>query len=228
MIELLEHDLRPTLVLNLGEVKNVDDDHLPTYFYNPALASDAFLLRLLQGEVEECTNPSDATDYLDFRAWAISTPMPEDPANDAIPTHTYKNLLWSFTELKKRWRIINGIPMKNKLGIAAGKALQNGASISAGRAAHPQEKPLARDMDTKTGVNTDNGIVTMPRTWIDTLPKSEHVRFFLSTDWSATSLGPIESWSGLLAQMTRILMSDSRSAGIFWYEDLRLTRQSLS
>lgn len=222
LVELLEHDPRPILVLNLEDLSSINGQQLPTYFYNPALASDNALLELLQVNGGNGTCTSSAKELLDFKKWAISASTPEGPLIDDISTHTYRDFLWSFTELRKRWRIITGVPMRRRRGDASRKASQNDASISASRATHTCEAPPASGVSSKVGVYAQDSLVHTSKSWLDTLPKSEHVEFFLTTDWSSTSLGPIETWSGLLPQMTRMVMSDSRSACLFWYENQRL------
>ena len=54
--------------------------------------------------------------------------------------------------------------------------------------------------------------------WPENLtPMTDHVRFFLETDWSSTSLGPLASWSTTLRLMTQKLFSDPRAACLYWY-----------
>jgi len=52
--------------------------------------------------------------------------------------------------------------------------------------------------------------------WTDTLPDDDHVRFFKTTDWAATPLGPLDGWSTALRLYIFQLLSDSRPACIYW------------
>ena len=53
--------------------------------------------------------------------------------------------------------------------------------------------------------------------WTRSLPETDHVRFFRSTNWAATALGPIKDWGIALRLHTHTLFADSRSACIYWY-----------
>ncbi|KAF2820431.1 hypothetical protein CC86DRAFT_471509 [Ophiobolus disseminans] len=56
--------------------------------------------------------------------------------------------------------------------------------------------------------------------WTALLPKTTHVRFFRSTDWASTSLGPLEDWSPTLRLFTTFVLADSRAACLWWGENL--------
>ena len=56
--------------------------------------------------------------------------------------------------------------------------------------------------------------------WTRDLPQTDHVRFFRSTDWGSTKLGPLKTWDSTLRIYTRMLFADSRAACLWWYEFL--------
>lgn len=56
--------------------------------------------------------------------------------------------------------------------------------------------------------------------WIDDIVETDHVRFFKSTNWDETPLGPIDQWPNALRLYTHQVLSDSRPAIIYWYEKL--------
>ncbi|KAH6530217.1 hypothetical protein HBI81_097810 [Parastagonospora nodorum] len=56
--------------------------------------------------------------------------------------------------------------------------------------------------------------------WTEDLPKTEHVRFFRNTDWAATCLGPLKSWSPTLRVFTGFVLADSRAACLWWGPEL--------
>ncbi|KAF1993866.1 hypothetical protein P154DRAFT_48528 [Amniculicola lignicola CBS 123094] len=56
--------------------------------------------------------------------------------------------------------------------------------------------------------------------WMDELPKTDHVRFFLERDWTKSPLGPLAHWSTELQLFTRMVFADSRAACIWWGPDL--------
>ncbi|KAF2736302.1 hypothetical protein EJ04DRAFT_562548 [Polyplosphaeria fusca] len=56
--------------------------------------------------------------------------------------------------------------------------------------------------------------------WTNTLPQTDHVRFFRSVDWAATKLGPYLDWSPALRVFVRMLFADTRAAVIWWGPEL--------
>jgi len=52
--------------------------------------------------------------------------------------------------------------------------------------------------------------------WHKNLPDNDHVRFFRSTDWSTTLLGPLKGWHLALRLHTFTLFADSRPACVYW------------
>jgi len=59
--------------------------------------------------------------------------------------------------------------------------------------------------------------------WTDGLPQTDHVRFFLTTDWSRTTLGPLEGWSQSLRLFATFVLQDSRPACLWWGDISNLT-----
>ena len=52
--------------------------------------------------------------------------------------------------------------------------------------------------------------------WADSLPSTDHVRFFKSTDWASTRMGPLAGWSTALRLYTFMVLADSRAACVYW------------
>ena len=52
--------------------------------------------------------------------------------------------------------------------------------------------------------------------WTESLPQTDHVRFFRNVDWSRTALGPTVQWGTALRMYTHMIMSDSRAATLYW------------
>ncbi len=205
MIELLECDSRPTFILDLEQTQDPYDKPLRIVFSNASLHR---LPRILDPAQMRRDIPADAWElgqYPQFKEWA-SSPLTYDHLADGYTTpFEYQNLSWTSSTLRKRWRIISGsaIGLKDP-SPPAGPQRDVRGTTTASRA------PWVR----KENGKLQAGIYS---TWVDDLPISEHVQFFKSTDWSATALGPLDTWSGCLRQMTSFLMSDSRAACMFWY-----------
>ena len=61
------------------------------------------------------------------------------------------------------------------------------------------------------------------RDWTADLPQTDHIRFFRNTDWSKTSLGPLEDWHATLRTFTTFVLADSRPACLWWGPTSHLT-----
>jgi hypothetical protein len=65
----------------------------------------------------------------------------------------------------------------------------------------------ATGADAITNISTD---------WTAKLPTTAHVEFFRSTNWAATPLGTLQTWSASLRRAVYMLLADCRPACIFW------------
>lgn len=110
--ELLEHDPRPTFILDLDPedlTRPYQEDRLDFVLCNEALRSYHTLMDSITGEADDA-NPSqaDLKSSAEFRAWATSITK-FDESRDVYPfTHIYRNMLWTGSTVRKRWRVISG------------------------------------------------------------------------------------------------------------------------
>lgn len=51
--------------------------------------------------------------------------------------------------------------------------------------------------------------------WSDNIPSSDHVEFFRRTNWAASQLGPLSTWSNALRLHTFMVFADSRAACVY-------------
>lgn len=203
MIELLECDSRPTFILDLDRPQDSCDHRLHTTFTNTALQLLPHILCPAQVEKDMAVDDDALEQFLLFKEWATSSFTQDHKANDRV-TFECQNLLWVGLTLRKRWRIIS----------APGLDPPTGSPPSPPGGSQTGSHGMKLDFRKENGV-LQTGIHT---TWVDDLPVSEHVQLFKSTNWSVTALGPLETWSGCLQQMTRFLMTDSRAACMIWYK----------
>jgi PAS domain S-box-containing protein len=56
--------------------------------------------------------------------------------------------------------------------------------------------------------------------WAARLPQTEHTRFFRTTNWASTALGPLEKWSPTLQLFAGFVLADSRAACLWWGNEL--------
>ena len=54
----------------------------------------------------------------------------------------------------------------------------------------------------------------------DSADLPQHVQFARSIDWASTSLGPLETWSADLRQMSNLIMASPHPAAMYWGSDL--------
>lgn len=54
----------------------------------------------------------------------------------------------------------------------------------------------------------------------DSADLPHHVQFARSIDWASTSLGPMETWSPDLRQMSNLIMASPHPAAMYWGNDL--------
>ena len=210
MIELLECDSRPTFILDLDETQYLDDDRLDTAFSNVALQRLSRILNPAQERRDTVVDDNALEQFWLFKNWATSSSTHDHTADGYRTSFEYQNLFWIGSTLRKRWRIISGSAIGP--GTPAGSAPSPTASQTENHSMSTKSRnirPRKGNGRFQTGIHP---------TWVDDLPISEHVQLFKSTNWSATALGPLETWSGCLRQMTRFLMSDSRAASMFWYK----------
>ena len=210
LIELLECDTRPTFILDLQPPQNSNDELLHPVFSNasfkrlPAILNPAQLTRHASADHEELEL------YANFKRWATSSPTYRHVTDGYTTPFHYRHLFWTCSTLRKRWRIISGCttcvkdPYAGSLPSLSGPSQEGGQDLS------------TASTDLRAQKEKGKSQASMYPAWVDQLPTSEHTQFFKSMDWSATALGPLETWSDSLRLLTRLVMSDSRAAALFW------------
>ncbi|KAF2260810.1 aerobic respiration control sensor protein arcB [Lojkania enalia] len=110
--EILDQDSRPTLILDLDSDYldyGDDKDGIKPIFCNAALRLHDRLLDSVTGSiVEDTVQSSGTTTYGDFRSWATGVSKFDD-SKDVFPlTLLYRDMLWTGSTIRQRWRIISG------------------------------------------------------------------------------------------------------------------------
>ena len=208
IIELLQCDKRPTFILDLERLPDPNNHLLPTVFANTSLnylhhiTSPARLISHLPAHDDELAQ------FLHFKQWATSSLIHDQQEDGLPPPIHYQTLWWTQSTLRKRWRIISGSAIGLNGTSASLFPSHPTASQNITTTASSDIRPPKKQAKPQEGGHTG---------WVDQLPASQHTEFFKSTDWSATALGPLDTWSNSLRQITRLVMSDSRAAAVFWY-----------
>lgn len=200
--ELLENDPRPSFVLDLEDSLGDDSQRLWIIFSNNALNRHPRFARLIYGRTETLAEAHN--EFSSFKAWT---------SGSTTSTLVYGGLRWSFSTLRKIWRIVSGNAMSHDasglLANANGEAHPAASTPPTENKSTGEQRPLTSEKRLSRYGHADYA-------WADALPHNTHVEFFKDTDWSATPLGPLAAWSGLLRQVTQFLMADSRPACLCW------------
>ena len=104
MIEYLQLDERPTLVVDIAEDAHFTSSSLTLLFANTALKSHASLFEQVQGRAEDPALLLDlGTPFSDFKAWALSALL----EGDIVPTFPFAGWLWQSVLIQKRLKVIH-------------------------------------------------------------------------------------------------------------------------
>ncbi|KAI4095128.1 MAG: hypothetical protein LQ344_001779 [Seirophora lacunosa] len=123
--EYLEQDDRPTFVIDLGEKANFEPGPLHFVFANIALRASGKLYDLLCGRGDQDSpGLSEATAFSDFKAWATSYVRNHVSLDIGLPSFFFLGITWTCCTLRKRLRLIKGIP-----GSASGNTASNPPSV---------------------------------------------------------------------------------------------------
>ena len=111
VVELLEHDTRPTFIVDIGDYANYapESSTLQILFANNALRSNASIWETVAGKPPEQFADEAASHATNqFRGWLLSTVAQGDEW-DTNPTPVeHGGIIWSCYTLRKRLRIVSG------------------------------------------------------------------------------------------------------------------------
>ena len=119
--ELLEHDSRPTFIIDFKSQDSLlANGGMNVVFYNKAFKFFDDLRNLLNAETYYPTPKSgdvpasllteSALSVADFKEWATE----DSSAHGYLPRLTFRDMLWSSTMLRDRWRIISASQVPNQ------------------------------------------------------------------------------------------------------------------
>lgn len=202
LLELLEHDQRPTCIVDLGEGET------PHICYHNARFAGKYDFEVpgQSGKLE--------TESVYFRNWALSR------AKEGGAAANFHGLSWIATTLRKRWKIVQASSVPSEGGsedsedsdshrdLRHAGVLRNLPKGSA-EAHHQWLRGLML-----TGSQHDWTAMRSPRKTTD------HVALLRGWDWSLTPLGPMEHWSPRLKMMVNLIVVDPNPAVLFWGPEL--------
>ncbi|KAI9047730.1 hypothetical protein LZ554_008440 [Drepanopeziza brunnea f. sp. 'monogermtubi'] len=110
IVELLEQDERPTLIIDLSNSANfVPGGPLQIVFANASLRAYEAVLEMVTGNAD-LNSPGIAVtnDFPEFKGWALSYVRNGESLDVCLPSMKYGGFVWSCSTLKKRLRLISG------------------------------------------------------------------------------------------------------------------------
>lgn len=125
IVELLEHDSRPTFIIDLQSPDTEVKGRMHVVFCNKSLrffddlrnvvCAEAFYPA--QSPASNASNESSSdhghlADELSFKIWATS--RIEDSNDGYLPRHTFRNMFWSCATLRNRWRVVSASQVPNQ------------------------------------------------------------------------------------------------------------------
>ena len=115
-----------------------------------------------------------------------------------------------FDASTKRWCIVRSGLHENQISHSVTTSDHSTSNGKAGAA------KAVKTTQSHELVSTAEDNVMQDADWTQQLPRTDHVRFLLSRDWAATSLGPIRNWGLTLRIMVHKMLSDPRAANLYW------------
>ena len=109
--ELLDHDDRPTFIIDLGHQSTLEPGPLKIVFANTALRTSLGLLEMVRGNTD-LSSPglSATTAFNEFKHWATAYVKNREALDVNVPAFQYAGSTWTYSNLRKRLRVIRGLP----------------------------------------------------------------------------------------------------------------------
>ncbi|KAM7209017.1 putative signal transduction histidine-protein kinase [Naviculisporaceae sp. PSN 640] len=142
VMEFLDQDERPTFIIDLVNSENITPGPFRIIWANPALRSLPGMLELL-GDNPESTQ---TTEFSQFKSWVVNPIKNDGPSVDV-----YGGIHWSCSTLRKRFRVVSGVPVSSLLATPTPHSDPSSLDPSPGTVTSP--KP--RDPDSKEPESED-------------------------------------------------------------------------
>ena len=115
VVEILEHDERPTFIIDLANQANFQPGPLHLVFANASLLAFDGLLDTIMGNVDtHLPGLAEATAFNEFKAWSTSYVRNSESLDVTLPSFFYGGATWTCCSLKKRLRLIRGSSASSK------------------------------------------------------------------------------------------------------------------
>jgi hypothetical protein len=120
IVELLEHDIRPTFIIDLGAAGDREQTQMRVVFSNKSLRFFDGLRNVVFAETfypsVGSSKPELTTAEAEFQEWAISEA--EDSSDSYLPRHSFYGVFWTCSTLRDRWRVVSAsqVPSQRRQG----------------------------------------------------------------------------------------------------------------
>jgi len=143
VLELLEQDDRPTLIIDLKNEANYNPGTLKILFTNASLRACDSILDMVMGKAD-LDSPGIVVHntFPEFKAWALSFVKNYESLDVCLPLFVYGGLTWTCSTLKKRLRVISGSSKAlPKIGVRS-MSSSNGILANSLPGRSPAKRPL--------------------------------------------------------------------------------------
>ena len=102
VIELLDHDERPTFIIDLMDPSNFGPGPLKVLWRNASLIAATGVNELIS------KSPEDSLDLSRFKAWVVSFVKDKRPMDVCLPSLSYGGISWTCSTVRNRYRFVSG------------------------------------------------------------------------------------------------------------------------
>lgn len=102
VIELLDHDERPTFIIDLMDSSNFGPGPLKIVWRNASLRAATGVNELIS------KSPEDSIDFSRFKAWAVSFVKERRSMDVCLPSLSYGGISWTCSTVRNRFRFVSG------------------------------------------------------------------------------------------------------------------------
>lgn len=102
VIELLDHDERPTFIIDLMDSSNFGPGPLKVVWRNASLRAATGVNELIS------KTPEDSIDFSRFKAWAVSFVKDKRSMDVCLPSLSYGGISWTCSTVRNRFRFVSG------------------------------------------------------------------------------------------------------------------------
>jgi hypothetical protein len=130
VVELLEQDFRPTLIIDLSDGSNYAPGPLRLIFANSSLRSNLAMFDFVQGRGTDASPRSEPLKgFPHFKAWLLSATLNGESLDVCLPSFVNGGVSWSVSTIRKRLRVASASPASSSSHSTASPGMSGGSSL---------------------------------------------------------------------------------------------------